>query len=84
MISDILKNLYDFALSIPTNLVIIAIICIFMVVVLKKGVKDCIRLIVAYLLIGLLLGIFGITMPSFVEVGRWVKDHVSTLISDIW
>lgn len=79
MISALLQNLWDFALSIPTNLIILAIICLIMVVCFKAKIQDCVRVIVGYLLIGLLLGMFGITMPSFIKVIDWVKVKVISL-----
>ena len=84
MISALLQNLYAFAVSIPTNLVILAIICLIMLVLFKKSVKDCLRVIIGYLLIGLLLGMFGITMPSLITMGNWVKTNFMSLWNDIW
>lgn len=84
MLSTILQNLWAFAISMPTNLIIIFIICIIMKVVFKKKIKDCIYFVIGYLAIGLLLGIFGITMPSFLQIGRWIANGVKTIWNGIW
>ena len=84
MISALLKNLWAFALSIPTNMIILVIICLIMLVLFKKSIKDCVRVIVGYLLIGLLLGMFGITMPSFIVVVDWIKVNGAELFGKLW
>lgn len=71
MVEALLDKLIAFGLSIPTNLVILLIICVIMKAMGKKWM-DCVRLIVAYLFIGLLLSMFGITMPNFIEIGTWL------------
>ena len=55
-----------------------------MKVVFKKKTKDCIYFVLGYLAIGLLLGIFGITMPSFLQIGRWIANGVKTVWNGIW
>ena len=79
MISTILTNLAAFAMSMPTNMVILIVICLIMKVV-GKTVTDCIKLIFGYLCVGLLLGIFGITMPDFLTIGTWLAN----LLKSIW
>lgn len=79
MISTIINNLIAFAMSMPTNMIILLIICLIMKVLFKKSIMDCVRLIIGYLLIGLLLGIFGITMPSFLQIGQWAVDTAKSL-----
>lgn len=86
MIEQLLDNLVAFAISIPTNLIILLIICVIMLACGKKW-TDCLRLIIIYLFAGLLLGIFGIRMPNFVEIGHWiaglfgrVKDGVESAV----
>jgi len=78
MISTILSNLVAFAMSMPTNIIILIIVCLIMKV-LGKSVMQCVKVIVGYLLIGLLLGIFGITMPSFLAIGQWIVDVAKSL-----
>lgn len=78
MISTILSNLVAFAMSMPTNIIILIIVCLIMKV-LGKSVMQCVKVIVGYLLIGLLLGIFGITMPSFLAIGQWFVDVAKSL-----
>lgn len=73
MISTILTNLAAFAMSMPTNIIILIIICLIMKVA-GKTISDCVKVIIGYCLIGLLLGIFGITMPSFLTIGNWIKS----------
>lgn len=84
MITTILQNLWQFAISMPTNLIIILIICIIMKVCFKKKTKDCVYFVLGYLAIGLLLGIFGITMPSFLSIGRWIANGIKTVFQGIW
>lgn len=78
MISTLLSNLWAFALSMPTNIIILLIICLILKVI-GYTVRDCVKVILGYLLIGLLLGIFGITMPSFLAIGTWIVNLVKSL-----
>lgn len=73
MISTILNNLIAFAWSMPTNMIILIIICLIMKVAGKKT-SDCLKVIGIYLLAGLLLGIFGIHMPNFLTIGTWIVN----------
>lgn len=84
MISKILENLYAFALSMPTNMIILLVICLIMKVVFKRSIMDCVRVIIGYLLIGLLLGIFGINMPNFMTLGRWFVTNAKDFWSKVW
>lgn len=71
MIEALVDKLIAFALSIPTNMVILAIVCVIMRLAGKKW-GDCIKVILIYLFLGLLLSMFGITMPNFLEIGQWI------------
>lgn len=84
MLSTLLQNLWQFALSMPTNIIILLLICAVMMLSKKFKFKDCVKVIVAYLAIGLLLGIFGITMPSFISIGRWLVNLVKTIFNGVW
>lgn len=77
--STIVANMIAFGKSMPTNMLILVIICLIMKVAFKKSTKDCIRVIIGYLLIGVLLGICGFSMPDFVTIGRWIKDFFTSL-----
>ena len=79
MVSTILNNLIAFAVSMPTNMVILVIICLIMKFLFKKSIKDCIRVVIGYILIGFLLGLFGITMPSFLAIGQWIVNTAKSL-----
>lgn len=78
MVSTILNNLIAFAMSMPTNLIILLVICLIMKV-LGRTIGDCIKVILGYLLIGLLLSFFGITMPSFLQIGQWIVNVAKSL-----
>ncbi len=78
MISTILNNLIAFGLSMPTNMIILIVICLIMKL-LGKTIGDCIKIIFGYLFIGLLLGIFGITMPNFMTIGTWFANILKSL-----
>lgn len=78
MVSTLLNNLVAFAMSMPTNMIILIIICLIMKVA-GRTITDCIKLIVGYLLIGLLLGIFGVTMPNFLQIGNWIVNVAKSL-----
>ena len=79
ILSALVSNLIAFAVSMPTNMVILFIICLIMKCLFKKTISDCLRVVFGYLLIGLLLGIFGITMPSFLAIGQWFVSTFKTL-----
>ena len=83
MISAILQNLWAFAVSMPTNMVILIIICVIMKL-FKAKTRDCVAVILGYLFIGLLLAVFGITMPSFLVIGRWLAELVKSSFVYIW
>ncbi len=84
MISTIVDNLYAFALSMPTNMIIMLVIALIMKVLLKRSIGDCVRVIIGYLLIGFLLGIFGINMPNLMTVGRWIADTFKGVFGNLW
>lgn len=79
IVSKIINNLIAFGLSMPTNVVILILICIIMKCLFKASTKDCINLIIAYLVIGLILGMCGITMPSFLALGQWAAGVIKAL-----
>ena len=78
MISTIVTNLAAFAMSMPTNMIILIIICLIMKVLGKTAI-DCVKLILGYLLIGLLLAMVGITMPDFLTISTWFVNLVKSL-----
>jgi len=84
MISKVLDNLYNYVVSIPTNMVILLLVCLFMVLVLKKSIGTCIRLVIGYFIIAFLLGLFGINMPSIVACWNWIVDKVTWLWNKMW
>lgn len=84
MLSTILNNLYAFALSIPTNMIILFVICLILKIVFKRSIGDCVRVIIGYLLVGLLLSFFGITMPNFLTIGTWIVNAIKSLWNKIW
>lgn len=84
MVSTILNNLYAFALSMPTNMIIMLVIALIMKVLLKRSIGDCVRVLIGYLLIGFLLGIFGINMPNLMTVGKWIAEHAKAFFGSIW
>ena len=84
MLSTILNNMYQLLLSMPVNLVILLIICIILKLVAKLTIKDCLKVVVGYLLICILLGFFGITMPSFITIFNWIKEVAVKIWNAIW
>ena len=78
MISTIINNLIAFALSMPTNMIILLVICLILKV-LGFSIKSCVKVIFSYLLIGFLLGLFGFTMPSFLTIGTWIVNLCKSL-----
>lgn len=79
MVSTILNNLIAFALSMPTNMIILIIICLIMKFAFKSSIRDCLRVIIVYVLVGFLLGVFGFTMPSFLQIGQWLANTIKSL-----
>jgi hypothetical protein len=84
MLSTILDNLYAFALSMPTNMIIMFVIALILKVCFKKPIGFCVRVILGYLLVGFLLGIFGINMPNIMTVGRWIADTFKKIFGGLW
>ena len=84
MLSTILDNLYAFALSMPTNMIIMFVIALILKVCFKKPIGFCVRVILGYLLVGFLLGIFGINMPNIMTVGRWIADTFKNIFGGLW
>ena len=79
MVSTVLNNLLAFAASMPTNMVILVLICLILHFLFGYSIKSCIKVIIGYLLIGLLLGLFGITMPSFLAIGQYIAGMLKSL-----
>lgn len=82
MLEQLLDKLIAFGLSIPTNLVILLIVCVIMKAMGKKW-GDCIRVIIIYLFAGLLLSMFGITMPNFIQIGQWIGGLFNKVASGV-
>lgn len=82
MVEQLLDRLIAFGLSIPTNLVILLIVCIIMKAMGKKW-SDCVRVIIIYLFAGLLLSMFGITMPNFIEIGTWIGGLFGQVVDGV-
>lgn len=68
MLQTILANMLAFWKSMPTNAIIIVIICLIMKLGFKKSIKDCLKLAAVYMLVGVLLGMVGICMPDFLSI----------------
>ena len=84
MLSTILENIKDFALSMPTNMIILFVVCLLLRVCFKKPIGFCVRVIIGYLLIGFLLGCFGFNMPNIITVGKWIVEQAKTIWQAIW
>lgn len=76
MVQTIIANMIDFAKSMPTNMLVLVIICLIMKLGMRKSIKDCLKVITVYLLIGVLLGMVGICMPDFLTIFQWIKDAI--------
>lgn len=79
MVHTFIQNLIAFGKSMPTNMLILVIICLIMKFGFGKKWKDCLKVIIVYLLLGLLLGIFGYNMPNFVEIGHWITNEIKSV-----
>ena len=84
MLSNIVNNMYQLLLSMPVNIAILVVICILLKIFAKYTFKDCIKVIIGYLLVCVLLGFFGITMPSFITVFNWLKELAIKVWTAIW
>lgn len=84
MLSNIVNNMYQLLLSMPVNIAILVVICILLKIFAKYTLKDCIKVIIGYLLVCVLLGFFGITMPSFITVFKWIKEIAIKIWTAIW
>lgn len=84
MISYFLESMYNLAVSMPVNTVILTIITIFLKMFFKVTVKESIKVIIGYLLICFVLSLFGLTMPSFVTVFNFLKDQTMFIWSKVW
>lgn len=84
MLSNIVNNMYQLLLSMPVNIAILVVICILLKIFAKYTFKDCIKVIIGYLLVCVLLGFFGITMPSFITVFKWIKEIAIKIWTAIW
>ena len=79
MISTVLNNLLAFAASMPTNMVILVLICIIMYFLFGSSIKSCLKVVVGYIIIGFLLGLCGITMPSFLAIGQAIGEFLRSI-----
>lgn len=84
MVSSFLDKLYNLALSMPTNIVILVVICLLLVLFAKYTLKDCLKVVIGYLLICFILSMFGITMPTFVQIFNWIKAVCIKIYEAIW
>ena len=80
MLSTIVANMVAFGKSMPTNMIIILIIVLIMKFVFKKKTMECVKVVIGYLLIGVLLGIFGICMPDFLTIGQWIANLIKSIL----
>lgn len=76
MVQTLIANMIEFGKSMPTNLLVIVIICLIMKFGLRKSTKDCIKIVLVYLLAGVLLGMVGICMPDFITIFNWIKGLI--------
>lgn len=84
MIRNLLENMKNLALSMPTNMVILAVICLVLKLFFRYTWTDCIKVIIGYLLLCVLLGFFGFTMPSFITIFYWCKAIFMQIWQIIW
>lgn len=75
---NILQNLYNWVMAVPTNLIIIVVIALALKI-LGKSLKAVIELIVCYFLICFILGFFGITLPPLQDIVVWVINWIKFL-----
>lgn len=80
MLSTIVANMVAFGKSMPTNMIILLIIVLIMKFVFKKKTMECVKVVIGYLLIGVLLGIFGICMPDFLTIGQWIANVIKSIL----
>ena len=76
MVQTIIANMIAFGKSMPTNMLVLVIICLILKFGMKKSWKDCGKIIAVYLLIGVLLGMVGICMPDFLTIFQWIKNAI--------
>jgi hypothetical protein len=50
----------------------------------KYTIKDCLKIIIGYMLIVILLSFFGITLPSFITVFNWIKEIAVKIWTALW
>lgn len=84
MLSSLLVNMKNLALSMPTNMVILVVICLLLKIFAKYTFRDCIKVIVGYLLLCVVLSFFGLTMPSFITIFNWIKAIAIQVWNFIW
>lgn len=75
---NILQNLYNWVMAVPTNLIIIVVIALALKI-LGKSLKAVIELIVCYFLICFILGLFDITLPPLQDIVVWVINWIKFL-----
>lgn len=84
MISGLLDKMYNLLLSMPINLAILVVICVLFMIFAKYTIKDCLKIIIGYMLIVILLSFFGITLPSFITVFNWIKEIAVKVWTALW
>lgn len=84
MLSGFLQNMTNLALSMPTNLVILFIICLILKIFARYSWMDCVKVIIGYMLLCVIFSLFGLTMPSFITIFNWIKAIVLKIWYAIW
>lgn len=84
MLSNLLYNLKAFALATPVNLLVLVIVCLIMKLLFKAKWKTCVSVIISYLLIGVLLALFGVAMPNFITLGTTIVIKIKEFFQTIW
>lgn len=79
MIQYFLTSMYNLAVSMPVNTLIITLITIFLKIFAKVTIKESIKVIIGYLIICFVLSLFGLTMPSFTSIFEWIKEMTLNL-----
>ena len=79
MISRTLSNLWNFVLSVPINLIIVGIVCIFLKI-FKRPLKTILRVILTYFISCFILSLLGLSLPSIPAFIKWCKEIIVLLI----
>lgn len=84
MIRSLGANMYALMLSMPTNMAILLIIYALLMIFAHYSLMDCVKVVFSYLLLCVLLGLFGITMPSFLTIFAYIKAIFMKLWAILW